>query len=100
MVLAYVSSPCDPAQLGRSRAAPLQLADADKNSCWYNQQPGRISLDSQVRSSKYYCNRAAATAAILLILSNGLGLHFPVARPTIIHAALDVALRSPCPKPS
>jgi hypothetical protein len=32
-------------------------ADADKNSCWCNQQPGRISFDSQVRSSNLQCNR-------------------------------------------
>jgi hypothetical protein len=33
------------------------MAGADKNSCWCNQQPGRISFGSQVRSCKLQCNR-------------------------------------------
>ena len=42
---------------GAAVLRPYKMAGADKNSCWCNQQPGRISLDSQVRSSKYQCNR-------------------------------------------
>jgi len=36
---------------------PYKMAGADKNSCWCNQQPGRISFGSQVRSSNLQCNR-------------------------------------------
>jgi hypothetical protein len=42
---------------GAALLRPYGMAGADKNSCWCYQQPGRISLDSQVRSSKYQCNR-------------------------------------------
>jgi hypothetical protein len=69
---AYVSTSC-PAPRAELQPNSLEhrrkpvLPYADKNSCWCNQQPGRISLDSQVRSSKYKCSRDEDCCGIPLI---------------------------------